>query len=85
MIGFFPIDNTKSGQGDKPRCQGVKAIRAIVDCSTKEYWLKKNKLTPMPVAFRFELFLVRWRLGKVISLNTAKILAICSSILKRKR
>eukprot|EP00118_Oscarella_pearsei_P023937 m.293778 g.293778 ORF g.293778 m.293778 type:complete len:906 (+) comp40741_c2_seq2:3-2720(+) len=78
---FFPIDNTKSGQGDKPRCQGVKAIRTAVDSSSKKYWLEKNILTPMPVAWlRFELLLVRWRLGKVISLETAKKLARRSNI-----
>ena len=74
---FFRIDNTKSGQTkDSERCEGVKTIISILDSSSRDYWSKKNKVRSMPVAWvRFELLLVSWKMGKIISVKTATKLA----------
>ena len=73
---FFPIDNTKSGQSANSRCEGVKAIGSKLDEASSQYWSEKNKTHPMPVAWaRFEIFLVTWKMGKIISVKTAIKLA----------
>ena len=79
---FFPVDNTKSGQTEaEGRCKGIRAIASILDSSSKHYWSQKNKTRPIPVAWvRYELFLVSWKLGKIMSVKTATRLAYCVGI-----
>ena len=74
---FFRVDNTKSGQTeDSERCEGVKTITSILDNSSKHYWSHKNETRPIPVAWvRFELFLVSWEMGKIVTVKTATKLA----------
>ncbi|XP_065835918.1 uncharacterized protein [Oscarella lobularis] len=76
-LWFFPVDNTKSGE-TKPeeRCEGVTAIASLLDKSSKHYWCRKDKARLIPVAWlRFELYLLSWRMGKIISVETAIKLA----------
>ena len=74
---FFRVDNTKSGQTeDSERCEGVKTIASILDSSSKHYWSQRNETLPMPIAWvRFELYLVLWKIGKIMSVETATKLA----------
>ena len=74
---FFPVDNTKSGQAERnDHCKGVKTIISILDRASKHYWSQINEKRPMPIAWvRFELFLVSWKMGKIISVKTATKLA----------
>ncbi|XP_065833067.1 uncharacterized protein [Oscarella lobularis] len=76
---FFRVDNTKAGQTeDSKRCEGVKTIISKLDGSSKHYWSQK---LPMPVTWvRFELFLVLWKFGKIIYVETAIKLAKCVGI-----
>ena len=74
---FFRVDNTKSGQTENSeRCKEVTAITSILDSSSKHYWSKKNEERPIPVAWvRFELYLVSWKLCKIMNVQTATDLA----------
>ena len=79
---FFSIDNTKSGQTDSAeRCKGVEKITSILDNSSRKYWSEKNEEVPMPVAWvRFELSLVSWTEGKIISVSEAVIISFLCGI-----
>ena len=74
---FFRVDNTKSGRSEaEERCEGVRTIVSLLDSSSKHYWSQKNKTRPMPLAWiRFEISLVLWKIGKILSVETAIKLA----------
>ena len=74
---FFLVNNTKSGRmEDSERCEGVQTIISILDSASKHYWSQKNEKSPMPVAWvRFELLVVSWKVGKIISVGTATKIA----------